>query len=93
MICEIGIKIVSNLITVPFFIWSYATKMRGSYLRFQAQYLRRIRVPKPTDISQQLANEIREAFAARDFKRLDVLALKAYGLKSLPEFDFVDTRR
>ena len=28
-----------------FFIWSYATKMRGSYLRFQAQYLRRI--PKP----------------------------------------------
>ncbi len=76
-----------------FFIWSYATKMRGSYLRFQAQYLRRIRLPGPEDISPQLARDIREAFAARDFKRLDELALKAYGLKSLPEFDFVDTRK
>jgi hypothetical protein len=25
-----------------FFVWSYAVKMRGGYLRFQAQYLRRI---------------------------------------------------
>ncbi len=76
-----------------FFIWSYATKMRGSYLRFQAQYLRRIRVPRPSDLSPQLANDIREAFAARDFKRLDSLALKAYKLKTLPDFDFVDTRK
>jgi len=75
-----------------FFIWSYATKMRGSYLRFQAQYLRRIRLPKPEDIPSQLAGEIREAFMARDFKRLDELALTAYGLKSLPDFDFADTR-
>ncbi len=76
-----------------FFIWSYATKMRGSYLRFQAQYLRRIRIPKPDDIAPQLASDLREAFTARDFKRLDVLALRAYKLKSLPQFDFVDTRR
>lgn len=76
-----------------FFIWSYATKMRGSYLRFQAQYLRRIRIPKPEDIAPQLASDLREAFIARDFKRLDVLALRAYKLKSLPEFDFVDTRK
>lgn len=76
-----------------FFIWSYATKMRGSYLRFQAQYLRRIRLPKPADIPKELANELREAFAARDFKRLDTLALKAYEIKFLPEFDFVDTRK
>jgi len=76
-----------------FFIWSYATKMRGSYLRFQAQYLRRIRVPKPSDLSVQLAKDIREAFIARDFRQLDILALHAYKLKSLPEFDFVDTRK
>ncbi|WP_437590487.1 TaqI-like C-terminal specificity domain-containing protein [Sorangium sp. So ce1000] len=30
-----------------FFVWSYAVKMRGGYLRFQAQYLRRIRLPPP----------------------------------------------
>lgn len=76
-----------------FFIWSYATKMRGSYLRFQAQYLRRIRVPNPADLSLKLKEDIRQAFAARDFQRLDVLALRAYKLKSLPDFDFVDTRK
>jgi len=76
-----------------FFIWSYATKMRGSYLRFQAQYLRRIRVPKPSDLSPQLAKDIRQAFADRDFKKLDALALRAYRLKELPPFDFVDTRK
>ncbi len=76
-----------------FFIWSYATKMRGSYLRFQAQYLRRIRVPKPSDIPPQLAKDIRQAFRDRDFPKLDALALRAYKLKALPAFDFVDTRQ
>ena len=75
-----------------FFIWSYATKMRGSYLRFQAQYLRRIRVPKAADLPVKLTKDIRAAFKARDFKKLDELALEAYGLKRLPTFDFVDTR-
>lgn len=76
-----------------FFIWSYATKMRGSYLRFQAQYLRRIRVPNPNSISAKTKENIRVAFRSRNFKRLDDLALNAYGLEKLPDFDFVDTRR
>lgn len=76
-----------------FFVWSYAVKMRGGYLRFQAQYLRRIRVPDPASLSVALTNKIRSAFRSRDFKKLDSLALQAYGLKSLPEFAFVDTRR
>lgn len=75
-----------------FFVWSYAVKMRGGWLRFQAQYLRRIRLPRPEDVSKKLAEEIKGAFRARDFKRLDELALKAYGIKRLPDFDFVDTR-
>lgn len=75
-----------------FFVWSYAVKMRGGYLRFQAQYLRRIRVPKPSEISSDLQKQIKAAFRARDFAELDLLALKAYGLKRLPDFDFVDTR-
>ncbi|MEO8034381.1 MAG: hypothetical protein ABI837_08095 [Acidobacteriota bacterium] len=76
-----------------FFVWSYAVKMRGGYLRFQAQYLRRIRVPDPASLSAALRNKIRSAFRERNFKKLDSLALQAYGLKSLPEFSFVDTRR
>lgn len=76
-----------------FFVWSYAAKMRGGYLRFQAQYLRRIRLPAPTDIGKGLGDEIKRAFRKRDFQCLDALALKAYRLSGLPPFDFVDTRK
>ena len=76
-----------------FFVWSYAVKMRGGYLRFQAQYLRRIRLPDPKALLPKHAKAIRTAFQTRDFARLDELALVAYGLDALPVFDFVDTRR
>ena len=76
-----------------FFVWSYAVKMRGGYLRFQAQYLRRIRVPRPEGLAPELSDALRDAFRRRDFAALDALALRAYGIASLPAFDFVDTRR
>lgn len=76
-----------------FFVWSYAVKMRGGYLRFQAQYLRRIRLPDPESIPVTLAESIASAFRARDFTCLDRLVLEAYRLKELPSFDFVDTRK
>lgn len=76
-----------------FFVWSYAVKMRGGYLRFQAQYLRRIRLPDPSRMPAKLRNALKGAFLTRDFAQLDMLALEAYGLHSLTEFDFVDTRQ
>lgn len=76
-----------------FFIWCYAVKMRGGYLRFQAQYLRRIRVPNPESISPALGRAIKLAFKKRDFEKIDELALQAYRIESLPAFDFVDTRK
>jgi hypothetical protein len=76
-----------------FFVWSYAVKMRGGYLRFQAQYLRRIRVPRSDRLPKAIQKQIRKAFRARDFVSLDELALRAYELDHLPEFPFVDTRR
>lgn len=76
-----------------FFIWSYAVKMRGKYLRFQAQYLRRICVPAPESIAQDLQKKIITAFQKRDFPAIDALALEAYELETLPPFDFVDTRK
>ena len=75
-----------------FFVWSYAVKMRGGYLRFQAQYLRRIRMPSPQQLAPRLAKSLRSAFRRRDFARLDHLALEAFGLRDLPAFEFVDTR-
>lgn len=76
-----------------FFVWSYAVKMRGGYLRFQAQYLRRIRLPDPGSIPEALANSIRAAFRRREFAKLDDLAYEAYGIGGLPAFEFVDTRK
>ncbi|XYH98862.1 Eco57I restriction-modification methylase domain-containing protein [Sorangium sp. So ce1128] len=76
-----------------FFVWSYAVKMRGGYLRFQAQYLRRIRLPPPDSIAEDLRSDLRSSFRERDFERLDELALRAYGIDALPGFSFVDTRK
>ena len=75
-----------------FFVWSYAVKMRGGYLRFQAQYLRRIRVPKFESLSKNLSDAIRSAYRLRNFKKLDELSLLAYQLDKVPHFDFIDTR-
>jgi adenine-specific DNA-methyltransferase len=67
------------------FIECYAVKMRGGYFRFQAQYLRRIRVPSATSISLAIASELELAFAERDRERATAAALKAYRIEELPE--------
>jgi hypothetical protein len=61
-----------------FFVESYGVRMRGGYLRFQAQYLRRIRVPAPSDIPEFLAAELVGAFRSRNRKRLTQIALEVY---------------
>ena len=68
-----------------FFIHCYGVRMRGGYLRFQAQYLRRIRVPDPESISPKLADTLRKAFDTQDFDLATRAALKAYQIKALPE--------
>ena len=40
------------------FVATYSTRMRGGYLRFQAQYLRRIRLPRWTDVPAELRREL-----------------------------------
>ncbi len=66
------------------FVECYAVKMRGGYLRFQAQYLRRIRVPRLDLIPRRTAKELERSFAARDVERATAAALDAYGLQELP---------
>lgn len=39
-----------------FFVALYSPQMRGGYLRFQAQYLRRIRIPRWSDVSANARN-------------------------------------
>ncbi|MBV9035446.1 MAG: Eco57I restriction-modification methylase domain-containing protein [Acidobacteriaceae bacterium] len=61
-----------------FFVASYGIRMRGGYWRFQAQYLRRIRVPDPKSVSKAHAKEFTEAFRKRDRQRATLAALEVY---------------
>ena len=60
------------------FIEMYGVRMRGGYLRFQAQYLRRVRVPSPDSISAAQAEGLIQAFRERDRIRATELALEIY---------------
>jgi adenine-specific DNA-methyltransferase len=63
-----------------FFVESYGVRMRGGYLRFQAQYLRRIRVPAPDALSPREAADLKSAFRARDRVAASQTALAIYGV-------------
>jgi adenine-specific DNA-methyltransferase len=65
-----------------FFVESYGIRMRGGYLRFQAQYLRRIRVPAPKSLSKIQSHELRDAFRLRDRPRATQAALALYGINA-----------
>lgn len=67
------------------FIDAYGVKMRGGTLRFQAQYLRRIRVPNIESISIEDQLELAEAFKIRDTKRATDVSLRLYGINEVPE--------
>lgn len=62
------------------FIAAYGVKMRGGTLRFQAQYLRKIRVPAPETIPTELSDRLRKAFRAYDRDEATRAAEAAYGL-------------
>lgn len=62
------------------FIATYSTKMRGGFLRFQAQYLRRIRIPLWTDVPKTLRQELAEAATKRDLQACNCAVFKLYGL-------------
>ena len=62
------------------FIATYSTKMRGGFLRFQAQYLRRIRVPNWKDVPVTLRRELKAAAEAQDLAACNHAAFKLYGL-------------
>ena len=62
------------------FIESYGVRMRGGTLRFQAQYLRKIRVPAPESIAPDIAARLKEAFRSRDRDAATAAAELAYAL-------------
>ena len=62
------------------FVATYSTKMRGGFLRFQAQYLRRIRIPRWSDVSEPLRRELAKAAIKRDVQACNRAVFNLYGL-------------
>ena len=62
------------------FITTYSTKMRGGYLRFQAQYLRRIHIPQWKDVPESIRTKLRIAADKRDIAACNTIAFELYKL-------------
>ncbi len=62
------------------FVAVYSTKMRGGYLRFQAQYLRRIRIPAWENVPQVLRERLIAAAASHDAMACNQAVFELYGL-------------
>lgn len=62
------------------FVATYSTRMRGGYLRFQAQYLRRIRVPFWSEVSECLREQLKDAAKRGDTDSCNEAVYALYGL-------------
>lgn len=62
------------------FVATYSTKMRGGFFRFQAQYLRRIRLPRWQDVPPALRRELIKAAENQDVAACNEAVYELYGL-------------
>lgn len=65
---------------VNLFVGAYCVKMRGGCYRFQAQYLRRIRVPPGESLTAGQRRSLAAAFRQRDRERATGVAWQLYGV-------------
>lgn len=63
-----------------FFIEAYGVRMRGGYLRFQAQYVRRICLPYIHEVSEEQSERLRNAFETHKVALANAVAAEIYGL-------------
>jgi hypothetical protein len=66
------------------FVGAYCVKMRGGCLRFQAQYLRRIRLPYREALTKRERRGLASAFWSRDVAKATSIACRLYGIDGLP---------
>lgn len=64
------------------FVSAYSTRMRGGYLRFQAQYLRRIRLPDCSIVSSGTMQALTSAAESGDIKACSQAAIALYNLNA-----------
>lgn len=63
------------------FVATYCVKMRGGCYRFQAQYLRRIRVPELASIGKRERADLQRAFETRNRDLASRVARRLYGIE------------
>lgn len=61
---------------------TYCTRMSGGFLRFQAQYLRRIRIPRWQDVPQALRTDLAKVACTKDQQLIDEPVFRLYGLSA-----------
>lgn len=62
------------------FVATYSLRMRGDCLRFQAQYLRRIRIPQWSDVSEPLREALKSAAESNHQEAIDQTVRELYEL-------------
>jgi hypothetical protein len=62
------------------FVSVYSTKMHGGFLRFQAQYLRRIRIPRWQDVKPKLRDALMKAADSENSFNNNFLVAELYSL-------------
>ena len=70
------------------FVSLYSTRMRGGYLRFQAQYLRRIRLPHWESVGESVRERLRRCSDTSDRHELNGIVASLYDL-SADEMDLM----
>lgn len=65
-----------------FFVWMYGVKMRGDFLRFQAQYLRRICVPHLMSVSKRSLGRLKAVEGSTDQDEIDRAVADVYDLSN-----------
>jgi adenine-specific DNA-methyltransferase len=79
----LGGLMLSDVVEVQ--VHAYCVKMRGETMRFQIQYLKRVRLPRFEDIDVKTRKALAIAFDKRDRVAATNAALTAFGLTELPE--------
>lgn len=62
------------------FISTYSTKMKGGFLRFQAQYIRRVRLPLWETVHEAVRNDLIKAAKERDLFMCNQATFRLYQL-------------
>lgn len=75
------LKVLGGLLlsdSIHFFAEAYCMRMRGGYYRFQAQYLRKFRVPHPAELKPADSEGLIEAFLTRNRELASRIAATIY---------------